>query len=179
MKITRGTAEKVRVARGREPLAACTLRRKTPPSLDPGIRGEGGSSTPAIRPDGFSLTLSIGIEGHARQRFQNEPIMRPRCVGQWISSDTAAVLATGPLRRRGARSSGQVGSLLPRTWLLGVYDDAANTCSSLVLLLLRHLSQLRHLRRYHHLLRHLHHLLRFVRLRFFFYAPPALPRVPG
>ena len=29
------------------------------------------------------LTLSIGIEGHARHRFQNEPIMRPRCVGQW------------------------------------------------------------------------------------------------
>ena len=44
-------------------------------------------SSPAFRPI-FPLTLSIGIEGHARQRFQNEPIMRPRCVGQWNSSDT-------------------------------------------------------------------------------------------
>lgn len=45
-----------------------------------------------------SLTFSIGIEGHARQRFQNEPIMRPRCMGQWDSSDTRSrcVRATGP-----------------------------------------------------------------------------------
>lgn len=48
-------------------------------------------------PVNFSLTLSIGIEGHARQRFQNEPIMRPRCVGQWNSSDTQ------PLQQRRGR----------------------------------------------------------------------------
>lgn len=73
-------------------------------------------------PVNFSLTLSIGIEGHARQRFQNEPIMRPRCVGQWNSSDTQ------PLQQRRGRlddrqSSGQV-DFLPRKRLLGVNDAA-------------------------------------------------------
>lgn len=59
------------------------------------IHGESGQILDAHCDQSFfgSLTLSIGIEGHARQRFQNEPIMRPRCVGQWDSNND-----TQPLR---------------------------------------------------------------------------------